>query len=98
MSEHIANIGRRRHPADAVPESVQPIVARMGAAAIAMATTAAGVLDSGDPDVAAQLDGDDDMMDRLYHEVRRPRRAGRPTHHLHATGQSPDEWPAPGDK
>jgi phosphate transport system protein len=69
LSEHIANIARRRHPAYAVPESAQPIVARMGAAAIAIATSAVAVLRSGDPHDAAQLDDQDDTMDRLHHDL-----------------------------
>ncbi|MGF6885314.1 phosphate uptake regulator/serine/threonine protein kinase [Nocardia sp. GAS34] len=70
LSEHIADVSRRRHPAPAVPESVKPVVARMGAAATAMATSAAAVLESGDPgDVAAQLAGQDDTMDRLHHDL-----------------------------
>ncbi|WP_063043792.1 phosphate signaling complex protein PhoU [Nocardia pseudovaccinii] len=69
LAEHIAGIARRRHPAHAVPEPVQPVVARMGAAAIAMATSAAAVLGSGDPHDAAQLDGQDDTMDRLHHDL-----------------------------
>ncbi|WP_433527257.1 phosphate signaling complex protein PhoU [Nocardia pseudovaccinii] len=69
LSEHIANIARRRHPDCAIPESVQPIVARMGAAAIAMATSAVAVLGSGDPGDAAALDSQDDTMDRLHHDL-----------------------------
>lgn len=69
LSEHIANIARRRHPAYAVPESAQPIVARMGAAAIAIATSAVAVLRSGDPHDAAQLDDQDDTMDRLHRDL-----------------------------
>ncbi|MFD6216429.1 phosphate signaling complex PhoU family protein, partial [Nocardia salmonicida] len=52
LTEHIANIARRRHPEHAVPASMAPIMARMGAAAVAMATAAAAVLVSGDPDDA----------------------------------------------
>ncbi|MEU4341888.1 phosphate signaling complex protein PhoU [Nocardia sp. NPDC023852] len=69
LADHIAEIARRRHPDHAVPELVRPIVARMGAAAIAMATTAAAVLKSRDPGDAAALDGQDDTMDRLHHAV-----------------------------
>jgi phosphate transport system protein len=69
LSEHIANIARRRHPAHAVPEPVQPLVARMGSAAIAMATSAAAVLGSRDPHDAAQLDGQDDIMDHLHRDL-----------------------------
>ncbi|MFI6225189.1 phosphate signaling complex protein PhoU [Nocardia salmonicida] len=69
LTEHIADIARRRHPEHAVPESMRSIVARMGAAAVAMATAAAAVLASGDPEDAAQFDAEDDTMDRLHHEL-----------------------------
>jgi phosphate transport system protein len=69
LAEHIANVARRRHPAHAVPESVRPTLARMGAAAIAMATSAAAILTSRDPDDAAQLDSQDDAMDHLHHTL-----------------------------
>lgn len=49
LTVHIADIARRRHPEHVVPESMRPIVARMGAAAVAMATAAAAVLAAGDP-------------------------------------------------
>ncbi|MEU4813080.1 phosphate signaling complex protein PhoU [Nocardia fluminea] len=69
LTEHIADIARRRHPEPAVPESMRPIVARMGAAAVAMATGAAAVLASGDPDDAAQFEARDDTMDGLHREL-----------------------------
>ncbi|MBF6470085.1 hypothetical protein IU427_33770 [Nocardia beijingensis] len=49
LAEHIAEIARRRHPEPAVPDSVRPILARMGSAAIAAATNAAAVLATRDP-------------------------------------------------
>ncbi|MBF6302813.1 phosphate signaling complex protein PhoU [Nocardia amamiensis] len=69
LAEHIAVVARRRHPAHAVPEPVRPLIARMGAAAVAMAGGAAAVLESGDPGDAAQLDSADDAMDRLHQEL-----------------------------
>ncbi|WP_280241069.1 phosphate signaling complex protein PhoU [Nocardia abscessus] len=69
LAEHIANVARRRHPEHAVPETVRPIVAGMGAAATDMATSAAEVLVSGDPHDAAQLDGQDDTMDHLHQQL-----------------------------
>ncbi|MEG8184638.1 phosphate signaling complex protein PhoU [Nocardia terpenica] len=66
LADHIATIARRRHPACAVPPSTHPTVVRMGEAAAAMATSAAAVLASGDPDDAARLDRQDDTMDHLH--------------------------------
>ncbi|MGK8512725.1 phosphate signaling complex protein PhoU [Nocardia asiatica] len=69
LAEHIANVARRRHPEHAVPEAVRPLVSSMGAAATAMATSAATVLASGDAYDAAQLDGQDDTMDLLHQRL-----------------------------
>ncbi|MFG1772824.1 phosphate signaling complex protein PhoU [Nocardia salmonicida] len=69
LTEHIADIARRRHPEHAVPASMAPIMACMAAAAVAMATAAAAVLASGDPDDAAQIEAQDDTIDRLHREL-----------------------------
>ncbi|MGV9668493.1 phosphate signaling complex protein PhoU [Nocardia niigatensis] len=69
LASHIANVARRRHPDHAVPNSVRPIVAQMGEAAIAIVTSAAHVLDSRDPGDAARLDQQDDVMDELHREL-----------------------------
>lgn len=66
LTEHIADVARRRHPVCAVPAAAEPVIARMGSVAVAIATSAAAVLGSGDPDDAAQLDTADDIMDRLH--------------------------------
>lgn len=69
LAGHIAEIARLRHPEHAVPEPVRLIVAKMGAAAIAMATTAAQILGSRDPVAAADLERRDDLMDELHTEL-----------------------------
>ncbi|MBH0777720.1 phosphate signaling complex PhoU family protein [Nocardia bovistercoris] len=69
LGTHIATAARRRHPGLVVPEPVRPLVARMGAAAVAIATSAATVLVTPDPESAAMLDGQDDLMDRLHEEL-----------------------------
>lgn len=66
LAGHIAEVARRRHPVCAVPASAEAVVTRMGSVAVAIATSAAAVLASGDPDDAAQLDTADDIMDRLH--------------------------------
>ncbi|MFE3055460.1 phosphate signaling complex protein PhoU [Nocardia sp. NPDC059236] len=69
LASHIARTARRRHPGHAVPDSVRPIVASMGAAAVAIVTSAAAVLESRDPEDAARLDQQDDVMDELHREL-----------------------------
>ncbi|GAB2548665.1 phosphate signaling complex PhoU family protein [Nocardia heshunensis] len=69
LANHIALIARRRHPACAIPEASAPVIARMGAVAVAVAESAVAVLNSCDPYDAARLDNQDDLMDQLHHSV-----------------------------
>ncbi|MFF0487394.1 phosphate signaling complex protein PhoU [Nocardia sp. NPDC004068] len=69
LATHIATAARRRHPEHVVPESIRPLLSRMGAAAVGIADAAADVLASGDPAAAAGLDELDDTMDQLHREL-----------------------------
>ena len=69
LAGHIATSARRRHPDPVVMESVRPLVSRMGAAAAAVATSTAEVLKPGAPTAAADLDAQDDIMDRLHEQL-----------------------------
>ncbi|MQY21769.1 phosphate signaling complex PhoU family protein [Nocardia macrotermitis] len=69
LAGHVAVSARRRHPDFVVADPVRPLITRMGAAAVAIATSAAEVLESGNPDSAAALDAQDDAMDRLHEEL-----------------------------
>ncbi|MQY25944.1 DUF3349 domain-containing protein [Nocardia aurantia] len=69
LATHIAATARRRHPESVVPEPARQVIADMGAAAIAIATGAAEVLASGDPQAAAALDAQDDTMDELHERL-----------------------------
>lgn len=66
LASHIA-AARRRHPEPVIPEPVRPLISRTGA--IAIASSAAAVLDSPDPQTASMLDGQDDIMDRLHEQL-----------------------------
>jgi len=69
MSElalHVAKIVRRRHPAPVLPEQVRGCFADMGAVAANLAAAAAEVLLTRDPERAAQLEAEDDVMDELH--------------------------------
>jgi phosphate transport system protein len=69
LARHVAEAARRRHPAQAVPEESRPLLRRLGRTATDMALKAAEVLRTGNVLLAAELDGDDDEMDRLHAEV-----------------------------
>lgn len=68
LARHVAEAARRRHPGQAVPEEIQPLLQRMGITAAAIALKAAEVLRTGNVLLAAELDGDDEM-DALHAEV-----------------------------
>jgi phosphate transport system protein len=69
LAVHVAKIARHRHPCHAVPAEVDGCFAEMGRVAVELATCAQEVLRSGDPDKAAGLRGDDDVMDDLYRDL-----------------------------
>ncbi|MBH0780444.1 phosphate signaling complex PhoU family protein [Nocardia bovistercoris] len=69
LATHIATAARRRHPEGAIPEPIQPLISRMGSAAVVIATGAAAVIEAPDPDTAAGLDQQDDLMDHLHEEL-----------------------------
>ncbi|WP_227981337.1 phosphate signaling complex PhoU family protein [Nocardia spumae] len=69
LAGHIAASARRRHPDHVVVEAVRPLISKMGTTALAIATSAAGVLESGDPDDAAGLETQDDIMDHLHEQL-----------------------------
>ena len=69
LAVHVAKIARHRHPHHAVPAEVDGCFAEMGRVAVELATRAQEVLRSHDPDKAAGLRGDDDVMDNLYRDL-----------------------------
>ena len=69
LAVHVAKIARHRHPHHAVPAEVEGCFAEMGRVAVELATRAQEVLQSHDPDKAAGLRGDDDVMDNLYRDL-----------------------------
>ncbi|WP_054812509.1 DUF3349 domain-containing protein [Nocardia arizonensis] len=69
LAAHIAELARRRHPAAAVPEAARPLIERLGAATVAIATSAAEVLESHDTGAAGALDAQDDTVDRLHEQL-----------------------------
>jgi phosphate transport system protein len=69
LSLHVAKVARRRHPNHALPEAVNGYFAEMGRVAVSMATAAKEVLESRDPERAAELSGEDDAMDDLHRHL-----------------------------
>ncbi|BDU04350.1 phosphate signaling complex protein PhoU [Nocardia cyriacigeorgica] len=69
LALHVAKVTRRRHPNHAVPESVNGYFAEMGRIAVSMGASAKEVLETRDPERAAQLNQQDDAMDDLHRHL-----------------------------
>lgn len=65
LANHVAKIAIRRYPGYAVPDTLFPLVRRMGDVATRMADSAGAVLNSTDAAEASRLAVDDDAMDGL---------------------------------
>jgi phosphate transport system protein len=69
LALHVAKIARRRHPAHAVPEEVNGFFAEMGRVAVELGNSAKEVVLSRDPEAAAKIRRDDDVMDELHRHL-----------------------------
>ncbi|MCM6772993.1 phosphate signaling complex protein PhoU [Nocardia sp. CDC159] len=69
LALHVAKVARRRHPNHALPEAVNGYFAEMGRIAVNMGAAAREVLESRDPERAAQLNEDDEAMDDLHRHL-----------------------------
>ncbi len=69
LALHVAKVTRRRHPNHALPEAVNGYFAEMGRIAVNMGESAKEVLESRDPERAAQLNQDDEAMDDLHRHL-----------------------------
>jgi phosphate transport system protein len=69
LALHVAQLARRRHPAQALPEQVNGYFTEMGRIAVDIGNSVKEILLSGDPDRAAELDNDDDDMDNLHRHL-----------------------------
>jgi len=69
LSEHICKIMLLRHPELAVPDEVARVVRRMADVAERLAWKVTRVLEVRDPELARQLERDDDVMDALERDL-----------------------------
>jgi phosphate transport system protein len=69
LALHVAQITRRRHPVCVLPEEVSGYFAEMGRVAVDLGTEAREALLSRDPDKAARLQLEDDVMDDLHRHL-----------------------------
>jgi phosphate transport system protein len=66
LAKHVAKTTIRRHPVQAVPDELAPVIRDMADVAIRMAGKARQVMASPDAAQAAELETDDDVMDELH--------------------------------
>ncbi|MCV2490394.1 phosphate signaling complex protein PhoU [Geodermatophilus sp. YIM 151500] len=66
LAEHIAKIARMRFPESAIPQDVRPAFLEAGHIAEMLISKAATVIAKHDLQAAAELETDDDAMDRLH--------------------------------
>ncbi|WP_328390554.1 phosphate signaling complex protein PhoU [Nocardia sp. NBC_00416] len=69
LALHVAKVARRRHPNHTLPEAVNGYFAEMGRIAVSMGGGAKEVLETRDPERAAQLNQDDEAMDDLHRHL-----------------------------
>ncbi|OLT21768.1 phosphate transport system regulatory protein PhoU [Pseudonocardia sp. CNS-139] len=69
LARHVADVVRLRSPQPALPPEVRDDFAEMGRLAVQLAVKAAEVVRSRNVVKAAELDADDDAMDRLHEHM-----------------------------
>jgi phosphate transport system protein len=69
LSHHIAKVARLRHPASAVPAELQTLVKDMGQVAEKISRKVGTVIETRDTDMALEVEGDDDAMDKLHRQL-----------------------------
>jgi phosphate transport system protein len=69
LAVHVAKLARMRFPDHAVPQEVRPIFLEAGHVAETLVTKTATVIAKLDVEAAAELEADDDLMDRLHRQL-----------------------------
>ncbi len=69
LAVHVSKIARRRMPYPAVPQPVQPLIRDMATVADSMTASASKIVSNRDLGAAAELELEDDEMDRLRKEL-----------------------------
>ncbi|WP_328292778.1 phosphate signaling complex protein PhoU [Kineococcus sp. NBC_00420] len=69
LARHVAKLARLRHPEPVVPPELRATVLEMGQVAERIVAKAGSVIATRDVAMAAQMEVDDDEMDRLHRQV-----------------------------
>lgn len=69
LALHIAKVARRRYPASAIPEELNPTLQEMGRIAERICAKCSDLIATRDVQAAAELERDDDAMDALHRRL-----------------------------
>ncbi|SEO65417.1 phosphate signaling complex protein PhoU [Trujillonella endophytica] len=69
LAVHVAKVARMRFPDPAVPQEVRPLFLEAGHIAEGLVSKTATVIAKLDVEAAAQLEADDDLMDRIHRQL-----------------------------
>jgi len=69
LAEHIAETALRRHPEQAIPAELVPVINEMADVADRIAAKSVEVLATQDAEMAAEMESDDDVMDDLHRQL-----------------------------
>src|SRR5271169_1057557 len=69
LARHVADIARRRHPEHTLPAEVNDCFAEMGRVAVDLGNSAKDVVLSRDPERAAQISRNDEIIDELHQHL-----------------------------
>ena len=69
LAAHVAKVARRRYPGEAVPPELAATIMEMGHVAVSSATKVGRVVQQRDVDLAAEVEAEDDRMDRLHRRI-----------------------------
>ncbi|HZI98241.1 MAG TPA: phosphate signaling complex protein PhoU [Actinomycetales bacterium] len=85
LARHVSKLARLRFPEHAIPTELEPTFREMGGVAELIALKAGRVISSRDLDVAAEIEVDDDELDRLHRHVFTTLMSGAWDHPVEAT-------------
>lgn len=85
LARHVSKLARLRFPEHAIPAELEPTFREMGDVAERIAIKAGRVISTRDLDVAAEIEVDDDELDRLHRHVFATLMSGEWDHPVAAT-------------
>jgi phosphate transport system protein len=69
LARHVAKVARMRYPESAVPAELRPTILEMGQIAERLVSKTGAIIAGRDISAAAELETDDDLMDRLHRSL-----------------------------